>query len=204
MEPVWDRLNVSRETTESLRAYESLLKKWNPRINLIAPSTVDEIWQRHFADSAKIANEVIGCEGKWVDLGTGAGFPALVIAMIAKDRGSSRSPICVEVDRRKCEFLKTAAREMDLKVHIRSDRIEKLEPMEADVITARALAPLTKLLSYCCVHLTSTGTAFLHKGRNWMEEVKAARLNWGFELQVLERGPEGSVILKIQDLVEIR
>ncbi|WP_010392103.1 MULTISPECIES: 16S rRNA (guanine(527)-N(7))-methyltransferase RsmG [Paracoccus] len=173
-------LSVSRETAGQLAGYAALLRKWNPAINLIAPSTVDQIESRHIADCTHLAEVSVGAQGKWADLGSGGGLPAVVLAIARPDLNVTM----VESDQRKASFLRTAIRELSLKnAQVISQRIEVLDRLEAAHVSARALAPLPRLMSYVERHLETDGTAWLMKGRNWQAEVSEARKDWSFDLK---------------------
>ncbi|WP_376876060.1 16S rRNA (guanine(527)-N(7))-methyltransferase RsmG [Albirhodobacter sp. R86504] len=174
-------LNVSRETIERLKVYETLLKKWNPRINLVSSSTLDTIWSRHFLDSAQIFG-LVPDFNHWADLGSGGGFPGLVIAILAADRPSPPKVTLVESDLRKSAFLSTVAREIGLNVDVRAERIETIYPLRACVLSARALAPLDKLLEFTDLHLKADGVAVFPKGGQWRAELAEAQTHWEFEL----------------------
>lgn len=175
--------NVSRETMGHLDDYEVALRKWNPAINLVAKSTLDGLWSRHFADSAQLfelAPENARC---WVDLGSGGGFPGLVIAILARERAPSLQVFLVESDGRKSAFLSTVARAVGANVKIVTDRIETLQGPAADVLSARALAPLDKLLGYTEKLLNPGGIALFPKGASYERELEEARKHWRFDLE---------------------
>lgn len=171
--------DVSRETEDRLTQYADLLTKWNPRINLVAPSTIPDLRRRHIADSMQLADLVGRSDGIWADLGSGGGLPGLIAAIQKADK-----PIdfhLVESDGRKAAFLRTCIRELGLdRVTIHTARIESLMPLRADMISARALAPLPVLMSYVERHLKPDGTAWLMKGENWQQELQEARKTWRF------------------------
>jgi len=137
-------LNVSRETEERLQIYVDLLCKWQRRINLISSNTIPEIWKRHVLDSAQLIRLLPQSPCQIMDIGTGAGLPGLILAII-----SPHHLHLVESDSRKIAFLRTALRETGTMATLYEDRIEKLKPMRPDIITARALAPVDRLLAYC-------------------------------------------------------
>ena len=193
--------NVSRETLDKLRIYEELIKKWNPRINLVAKSTLDDLWQRHFLDSAAVFAAAKEHPGRWVDLGSGGGFPGLVLALMADDSLPETRVTCIETDIRKCEFLRTVGRQTKTALNVYSRRIEDTPPQGAKVITARALSSLTTLLGYVHRHLASDGIALLHKGQDWKSEVDQAKTTWNFDLETIPSMTHpDAVILKIRDL----
>ena len=181
--PVVAGVNVSRETIMQLEAFASLTEKWTPRINLIAKGTVNQIWERHIVDSAQLYRLAPTHFSKWVDLGSGGGFPGIVMAVIAKEKQPDAAFVLIESDQRKCAFLRTAARELDLAVTVIADRIEQAPPQAADVVSARALAALPALLPLIARHLNGEGHALVHKGRQAQQEITDAALAWSFALE---------------------
>lgn len=172
-------LSVSRETKERLRAFAALVEKWTVRINLISKASVSDIWDRHIVDSAQIFN-LAPKSGRWVDLGSGGGFPGIVMAIMTKDLEKPHEVILVESDQRKSTFLRTAIRELNLDATVVSERIEEIGPFEADIISARALAELDDLLEFADRHMKSGGTALFPKGSKWEAEITAAREHWSY------------------------
>ena len=173
--------DVSRETLDLLKQYERLLRKWTERINLVAPSTLDKLWERHFHDSLQLW-ELTPKRGLWVDLGSGGGFPGLVIAILAREAGQTKV-VLVESDQRKAAFLRTVARELGLDAKVLSQRIEDVAPLNADVLSARALAPLPKLLAYTERHRKPGGVAVFPKGETAEDEIRDALESWHFDCQ---------------------
>jgi 16S rRNA (guanine527-N7)-methyltransferase len=175
---------VSRETVERLKAYEALLKQWQKTINLVAPSTLPDIWHRHFADSAQLLALAPPAVERWLDLGSGAGFPGLVLAILLAERGSGRMTL-IESDTRKAAFLAEVARRVGVPVDIRGTRIEKTATQAklgpVDVVTARALAPLPRLLDLSAPFFSGPTMGQFLKGREAEAEVDAARKLWDFE-----------------------
>lgn len=175
--------NVSRETRERLAQYEALLRKWNPTINLISRSTLDVIWERHFRDSVQVFDLAPDGAKKWADLGSGGGFPGLVAAILAADERPDLQVTLVESDQRKAAFLSTVARDAGVEVAVIAQRIEEVAPLDTDVLTARALAPLHRLLGHAERHLSPTGIALFQKGAAWRDEVQQALETWRFTYQ---------------------
>jgi 16S rRNA (guanine527-N7)-methyltransferase len=177
---------VSRETIERLKTYEALLKQWQKTINLVAPSTLAEIWHRHFADSAQLLALAPAAE-HWLDLGSGAGFPGLVLAILLKDRGHGRVTL-IESDTRKAAFLAEVARRTGAAVDIQGGRIEKTATQAklgpVDVVTARALAPLPRLLELSAPFFSGPTIGLFLKGREAETEVEAAQKLWNFEAEL--------------------
>lgn len=190
--------DVSRETQDRFAIYAKLLAKWNPRINLVSTQSVKDMWTRHFSDSAQLHDLADHPISHWADLGSGGGFPGLVIAILAMDRGSPERVSLVESDARKCAFLRTVVRETGAPVSIHTDRIATLPPLNADVLSARALANLDTLLEHAERHLTEGGTALFPKGKSWRKELEQAQTRWCFDHRIAtNKVHDGSVILSI-------
>ena len=198
-----DWLNVSRETESRLLAYCEIVKKWTPAVNLIAKSTIPDLWRRHILDSAQLFLFLPPHANHWLDLGSGAGFPGLVIAILAKEYRPALVITLVESDRRKAVFLAEAARAVGVSVTIENARAEVLASKAADVISARALTSLDRLCFYAKTHLKAGGVAIFPKGLNAAIEIDAALLKWQFslEIQASKTDPSASVLLlrDIQD-----
>ena len=194
-------LDVSRETQDKLATFQDLLLKWTKRINLVSRSTQGDIWNRHIIDSAQIYRLGAPNSPIWADLGAGGGLPGLVLAILSESQGDNTQFNLVESDQRKATFLRTAARELELPVQVFADRIEKLAPLQADIVSARALSDLTTLLSYAHRH-SRPGTQLLFpKGAKADAEIDEARKRWTFKLT---RHPSitnpDATILEIGDL----
>lgn len=170
-------MSASREARLSRLA--RLIRKWNPAINLVSPHTLPDLEQRHIADSAQLAELAQTATGPWLDIGSGGGLPGLVVAIHHPDLPLTM----LDSDRRKVAFLQTAIRDLDLP-DCRADcaRIEDYPPANARHLSARALAPLDRLMPYVARHLENDGTAWLMKGRNWQTELELARRDWAFEV----------------------
>lgn len=197
-------LDVSRETMERLKCYCSMLGKWSPKINLVAKSTLEDPWTRHVADSAQVFQACEHKMGHWVDLGAGGGFPGLVVAILAEELAPNLNVTLVESDARKCVFLRSVLRETGIDATVLTDRIEKIDPLNADVVSARALADLSTLLAYAARHLDPSGIALFPKGASWQKEVTAARESWHFSLEKRKSLTEpNAVILSIGALAHV-
>lgn len=179
-------VNVSRETLDGLHAYAALLQKWNAHINLVAASTLPDFWDRHIIDSAQLFTHAPANARHWVDLGSGGGLPALVCAILAKEHLPECQFTLVESDARKAAFLVTAVREFGLNAKVLTTRAETTPPQSADVVSARALAPLPQLLEWVGRHLAKDGVALLPKGKNYTEELAAAQREWHFDLALFD------------------
>lgn len=191
--------DVSRETSELLRTHHDLLRKWSARINLVARSTLDDAWERHIIDSAQVHALAGTRAGHWADLGSGAGFPGMVVAILAA--GSGLRVTLVESDQRKCAFLGAVARATGVPVTILAERIEALPALGADILSARALAPLDDLLGMAERHLKPGGKGFFPKGLNHLQEIDTARRRWAFSLRTHPSITDPkAVILEIGDI----
>ena len=193
--------NVSRETIARLEAYAKLLVQWNPKINLVSKSTISDLWERHMEDSLQIA-ELHPLRGNWADLGSGAGFPGLPLAIVGDDPTFHMS--LIEADARKSVFLRQALRITDTKADVIDQRIEDTEPLQASRVTARALAQLSDLLAFAHRHLAPNGQAVFLKGETWRSEIDAAKSSWSFEYDVHpSKTHSGSVILTIGEIARV-
>ena len=183
-------VDVSRETQERLAAYVALLTKWNAKINLVGPATLPDVWRRHILDSAQIHGQIAGA-GTLVDLGSGAGLPGLILAIL----GGPQVHL-IESDARKCAFLHEAARVTATTVTIHNKRIEAAPAIEADIVTARALAPLAQLLDHAIRFLKPGGKCVFLKGARQADELTDARKTW--HMVVAERpsrsDPSGTIL----------
>ena len=196
--------DVSHETLRRLEHYEALLRKWNPAINLVSTPTLNHVWTRHFLDSAQVFDLRPADAATWADLGSGGGFPGLVAAIIALEEQPGLRFSLVEADQRKCAFLSEAARTLSLNADVVNARIEAIDPLSADIISARALAPLGALLSFAERHLATGGVAIFPKGARCNEEISQALENWRF---TYENHPSltdtDGVILKVGEIVRV-
>lgn len=171
--------NVSRETLADYQRWHELLIKWNTRINLVSPTALDDFWRRHALDSQQLWPLVPENAQNFIDLGSGAGFPGLAIAIGCKAKGQGRATL-VESAGKKTSFLKTVIRELDLPAEATSERAENLAPMSHDVITARAFAPLPRLLAYAQPFWGEDTVGLFLKGEAVDEELTQAQKTWTF------------------------
>ncbi|MEZ5898732.1 MAG: 16S rRNA (guanine(527)-N(7))-methyltransferase RsmG [Hyphomicrobiaceae bacterium] len=191
---------VSRETIEKFQAYEAMLRRWQKTINLVAPSTLDHIWHRHFADSAQLWGLRPTGAVNWLDLGSGAGFPGLVLAIMASEHGGTRHTL-IESDSRKAAFIREVARAVGVAVDILCMRIEipetQVKVREINCVTARALAPLPRLVELAYPYFGPSTVGLFSKGREAAAEIEQARQGWTFtaELNPSVTDPQGSVLL---------
>ncbi len=192
------KTGVADTVLANLTIYAALLRKWQAKINLVGPATLPHLWTRHMLDSAQLFT-LIPPGARVVDLGSGAGFPGLVLAIMGA--GTAQYHL-VESDQRKAAFLREVNRETQAGAIIHSARIEMIAPLEADVVTSRALAPLNKLLFLADHHLLSTGKGIYPKGRRWVEELTAAQKDWTMALETHPSQSDASG--RILELSEIR
>lgn len=153
-------LNVSRETIHKLKIYEALLLKWQPHLNLVSKTTLKDIWQRHFLDSAQLFDEIPQKDLAVCDIGSGAGFPGAVLAIMG-----CKNVTLIERDRKKCSFLRSVSRETNVKFSVFEGDVKDF-PQKADIITSRALAPLKNLLVLSEPLLKTDTVCLFLKGNN--------------------------------------
>jgi len=195
------QMNVSRETFQALEEYVALLRKWTGRINLVSKASLNELWKRHIIDSAQIFMLSDATEGHWVDIGTGGGFPGVVVAILARNDAPRLRFTLVESDVRKSVFLRTVSQNLQLNADVQPKRIEHIAPLNADILSARALAPLSRLLEYAQRHLSAHGTALFPKGASYRHEIREALENWRFRRdEYPSRTEPSAVILKLGDI----
>jgi len=179
-----------------LESYLDVLRHWNRRINLVGPDSLADPWRRHFLDSAQLVPLLPPGSPVVVDLGSGAGFPGLVLAVMTSARVT-----LVESNSRKCAFLREAARLTGTAVDILDTRIENLNIENVDVVTARACASLEKLLSFASPLLSSTGFCIFLKGKSAETELTEARKTWKMcTTTIPSRSDSHGVLLKISDI----
>ncbi len=199
--PMFVDVDVSRETLRDLEHFEGLVRKWNPRINLVSKNTIEDLWHRHILDGLQLIGFLPSLPCHWVDLGSGGGFPGIVIAIAAKSLNPNFRMTLVESDHRKAVFLRTAIRELNLTAKVETSRIKELASLQADVLTARALADLPILLSFADRHLKKDGVAVFPKGATWKKEVEAARAEWSFSCETTtSKTDQNAVVLSIGNI----
>lgn len=199
------QVHVSRETMARLSTYAELLKKWNPAINLVSRGSLADLWRRHFLDSAQLADWIPGNRPITIlDMGSGAGFPGLVLAILGLEPGRQWSVHLVESDSRKATFLATVARETSLPVQVHNKRLEDVRSLAVDVVTARALAPLDNLVDYAVPLLKPDGQCLFLKGEGAEDELTAARKTWTMTADRLpsRSGPTG-VVLRLGEISRV-
>lgn len=192
---------VSRETIDRLKIYQGLLEVWQKKINLVSPSSLSHSWKRHFEDSLQLLSYIPQETSTLIDLGSGAGFPGLVLAIALPQ---ILKVTLIESDIRKCLFLETVSRETKIPVIIKSERIESIKDIKADIITARALAPLSLLLDYTYPFMNENSQVFFLKGKGVTQEIQEAKKKWDFDLEIFQSLTDSTGrILKINRLRRI-
>jgi 16S rRNA (guanine527-N7)-methyltransferase len=189
---------VSRETLARLKLFVSLLEDWNARMNLVSAKSLAEVWKRHVWDSAQLFPFLPASTRNLVDLGSGAGFPGLVLAILL---GSETRVVLYEAVAKKCRFLEEVAHRTGATVEIRNGRIEEAKPEVFDVVTARACAPLDQLLSYAAPFQAKNTHCLFLKGQSVGSELIDARKSWAMTVeQHPSRSDPSGVILDIREL----
>ncbi len=190
---------VSRETVEKLEALEQMVGAWTASSNLIARSTMGDIWARHILDSAQLLP--LGASGRiWLDLGSGGGFPSLVVAILGQETGTFVH--MVESNAKKVGFLRTVIGRLGLAAEVHHKRIEAVRPrIHVDIVTARALASLRQLFEWSEPWLAPGTVALFHKGRDYEREIAEAAVAWDSKLLIHRSAVEAdSVILEVRSL----
>ena len=192
---------VSRETFDRLVMFEAMFQKWNRSINLVAPSTLSHVWERHILDSAQLAR-IEPLATRWVDLGSGGGFPGLVMAFLLAERDGASIDL-VESNRKKASFLQSVVGQFNLPARVVARRIDDSHALVSapQIVTARALASLSNLLDLSAPWLTTGTRGLFHKGRDYRAEVEESAHRWAFDLveHPSMTDPHG-VILELSDL----
>ncbi len=181
MSDILKTYNVSRETMDNLKAYEKLVLEWNNKFNLISKSSVNCIWERHIEDSLQLCNFITSKDRVLYDFGSGAGFPAVVIAIIAKEFFPNLEVNLIESIGKKAMFLNVVKESLKLNIKIHNERIENLKLSKADVITSRGMASLDKLLFFSKPFCGKETRLLFLKGEKWKEELLEAQKKWLFD-----------------------
>ncbi len=178
--------NVSRETFADFQTWNNLLTHWNKKINLVSPSTISNYWLRHALDSWQLTPLLPTQPTILLDLGSGAGFPGLAAAIFYKNIPDSHTYL-IEANGKKCNFLRAVIRKLNLPataIQARAEQVpDHLQDKPIDIITARAFAPLPKLLTYSASYWTENTQGIFPKGKHWQDEVEAAKQDWSLSLK---------------------
>jgi len=183
---------VSRETLARLEAYAACLLDWQERMNLVGRSTLEDLWRRHMLDSAQLLRIVpAGCRSL-IDLGSGAGFPGLVLSILGVP-----GVVLVESDQKKAAFLRAAAAAAGSDATVHAVRVEDMAPQVYDIVTARAVAPLDKLVPLAARFMGEGSVAVLPKGSSVEDELKAVARHWHlwYTRHTSMTDPRGSILV---------
>lgn len=188
--------NASAAAMARLDAYAVNLAEWNARMNLVSPASLGDLWKRHMFDSAQLLPLIPDGTRRIVDLGSGAGFPGLVLAAMRPDRVGLET-VLVESIEKKCAFLRASAEAMGLSETVRviRDRAEAVTGLKADLVTARAMAPLETLLSYAKRFADRQTKLLFPKGRTAADELTAARRSWTIEAEMIPSRSDGEATI---------
>ena len=197
-------LDVSRETLDALKYFEDLVVLWNPAINLISNSSVSDLWSRHIVDSAQLFLFTLPDEGLWLDVGSGGGFPGIVVSIVAKELAPSLRVVLVESDNRKCVFLRTVVRELGLSVKVINDRIENVKLDDVVYLSARALRNLNSLLFMVENNVSRETVCVFPKGRSYKKELVESQKNWKFDFNLIDSNTsEDSKVIVLKGLERV-
>ena len=187
--------NVSRETFARLKRFEDLLAKWNSYANLVSKKSMAHCRERHFKDSAQLYRLWPRNCRNWLDLGSGGGFPAIVLACQGFESHRDTFFKLIEPNGKKCIFLNMVARELKLNARAKAERAESLAPQNADVVSARALAPLASLFFYAERHVAADGLCIFPKGAEYKSEIEAASRIWSFDLDIVPSATDSAAAI---------
>ena len=202
---ILDDNDVSRETLDRLRIFESLVKKWTKAINLVSKEDSSKIWERHILDSAQIYPYLPKSPGIYSDFGSGGGFPSIVLAALLYEKDPDIEIHLIESDGRKAAFLRTALRELKIPGMVWGKRVQEVKISPARVVSARAVAPLADLLSMAQPLINKETICFFPKGVNWKKEVEDAQKHWSFDLKAINsRTQSDAIILELGSIECVR
>ena len=199
------RTGVSRETLDGFDRWRQILVETSAHTNLVARSSLDHFWERHALDSFQLMPLVSRETRRVADLGAGAGFPGIALALGFRDRGQAARVVMVDSVGKKVAFLRKVIDDLDLDAEARSVRVETLDPAEGfDLVTARAFAPLNKLLGYAAPLLKNGAEGLFFKGRQYQDELTEARKSWTVDPEVIPSQTSDGVILRIKEVERVR
>lgn len=192
-----DTYNVSRETFDKLKHYQSMLIEWQSKFNLVSSSTLDDAWNRHFLDSVQLFQYIPNQAKVLYDFGSGAGFPGMVLAIMANEKMPDLQVSLIESTTKKTLYLNAVKSETNTNVTILNDRIENLQLPKADVITSRAMASLTELLGYAYKFCKKESVCIFSKGKKYAEELSEAHKRWKFKCRIVAstQSDEGKILI---------
>lgn len=199
------KYDVSRETFDRLKLYQDLLMEWQTRFNLVSKNSLEDAWSRHFIDSVQLFRYIPSSAKTLLDFGSGAGFPGLVLAVVAKEKTPYLKIGLVESVLKKTLYLKEVATRLELSVDIINDRIEKITFPKVDVITSRAMTSLDGLLGYAYRFCKTETVCIFPKGKKYAQELAEAHKNWKFKCRIepSDISEEGKILI-ISNLHKIK
>lgn len=205
MENEMQKYDVSRETLLKLRAYEASLQEWQNKFNLVSKSSLEDAWNRHFIDSMQLFKYIPQSAQSLYDFGSGAGFPGMVLAIMAAEKTPYLKVSLIESIGKKTLYLKHVSEICSVNVEIFNQRIESLPKNKVDVVTSRAMTSLSDLLGYAYPFCKKETVCIFPKGKKHQEEIDEAKKHWQFECQIhpSETSSEG-VILVITKLAKLK
>lgn len=197
MKNIAEKYSVSRETIEHLKAYETSLREWQNKFNLVSSASLEDSWNRHFLDSMQLFKYIPQDVQTLYDFGSGAGFPGMVLAIMAKEKTPYLKVSLIESIKKKTLYLKHVAEMTGANVEVLNERIENLPRQKADVITSRAMTALDGLLGYAFPFCGKKTLCIFPKGKKYAEEIAEARKHWKFDCQAMpsEYSDEGVILL---------
>jgi 16S rRNA (guanine527-N7)-methyltransferase len=194
------KADISAETLDLYQRWYHLLTRWNQKINLVGQNTLSNFWLRHALDSHQLYADLPAGTKTIIDLGAGAGFPGIALAILMRDTPGAQITM-VESNGKKCNFLRTVIRELSLPATAVQGRAENLAPQPYDVVTARAFAPLPKLLTYAQPFWHADTLGIFPKGESWEAELNDAKADWDFTYEARpSQTDELARVLKITGL----
>lgn len=193
-------LNLLKKSEQDIEKYINILSMWQKHVNLISKNTIENIYERHILDSAQLFDLIPSDINTLMDVGSGAGFPGLVLGILNKTAGFPiKQIILVESDSKKATFLNEVNRQLSLNIKIRNERIEKIDDVKADVITARAFAELNQILTLCQKIVSRETILILPKGNTADQEIKNNKINCKIN-KLKSFTNSNSFILKVEDV----
>ena len=192
-----EKYSVSHETFLKLQTYNSLLREWQEKFNLVSQSSLEDAWNRHFMDSVQLLKFIPEKAKYLIDFGSGAGFPGMVLAIILREKTPYLKVTLVESIKKKTMYLKEVAEKTQTNVEILNERIEKIKNKKYDVITSRAMSSLENLLTYAKPFCKKETICIFPKGKKYSEELAEARKKWQFKcrIEANEQSSEGKILI---------
>ena len=198
-----DIYDVSRETFDRLKLCQQELNEWQKKFNLVSNNSLEDSWNRHFLDSAQLFPLIPQNANTLADLGSGAGFPGMIIALMAMEKTPYLKVTLIESITKKTLYLKNLAEKTSCSVEILNQRVEQLKGRKFDVITARAMTALADLLKYANPLMKKNTVCIFPKGKSYLSEIEQAQKLWNFDYEVVpSQTNEESVILLIRHIVK--